>query len=34
MMQDLDGYRIRIGKIEQPIALKKGADIYFTQEGN
>jgi len=32
IMQDLEGYRIRIGKFEQPIALKKGTDIYFTQE--
>lgn len=32
IMQDLEGYRIRIGKFEQPVALKKGTVIYFTQE--
>jgi len=32
IMQDLEGYRIRIGKLEHPIALKKGKHVYFTQE--
>jgi pyruvate kinase len=32
IMQDLEGYRIRIGKLEQPIVLKKGKHTYFTQE--
>lgn len=32
IMQDLEGYRIRIGKLRHPIALKKGTHIYLTQE--
>ncbi|MHC4750948.1 MAG: pyruvate kinase [Planctomycetota bacterium] len=32
IMQDLEGYRIRTGKLEQPIALIKGKHIYLTQE--
>jgi len=32
IMQDLEGYRIRIGKLENPVILKKGRQIYFTQE--
>jgi len=32
IMQDLEGYRIRIGKLENPVTLKKGRQIYLTQE--
>jgi len=32
IMQDLEGYRIRIGKLEHPILLKKKRHIYLTQE--
>jgi len=32
IMQDLEGYRIRIGKLEHPVVLKKGRQIYLTQE--
>jgi len=32
IMQDLEGYRIRIGQINKPVLLKKGKHIYLTQE--
>lgn len=32
IMQDLEGYRIRIGKLENPVTLKKGGQIYLTQQ--
>jgi pyruvate kinase len=32
IMQDLEGYRIRIGKLQRPVLLKKGAQLYLTQE--
>ena len=32
IMQDLEGYRIRIGKLQKPVLLKKGKHIYLTQE--
>lgn len=31
IMQDLEGYRIRIGKLKKSIHLKKGTEIYLTQ---
>ena len=32
IMQDLEGYRIRVGELYQPIELKKGARLYIMQE--
>jgi len=32
IMQDLEGYRIRVGRIVSPVTLKKGDVIYLTQE--
>jgi pyruvate kinase len=32
IMQDLEGYRIRIGKLKGPIALKKHYEFFMTQE--
>jgi len=32
IMQDLEGYRIRIGKLQRPVQLKKRRHIYLTQE--
>jgi len=32
IMQDLEGYRIRIGKLQRPVLLKKGRHLYLTQE--
>lgn len=32
IMQDLEGYRIRIGKLEGPVLLKKGKYVYLTQD--
>ncbi len=32
IMQDLEGYRIRIGKLHRPVLLKKGTQLYLTQE--
>lgn len=32
IMQDLEGYRIRIGKMEKEILLNKNSDFYLTQE--
>ncbi len=32
IMQDLEGYRIRIGRVEQPIMLNKGHQFYLTQD--
>jgi len=32
IMQDLEGYRIRIGRVEQPVVLNKGHKFYLTQE--
>lgn len=32
VMQDLEGYRIRIGKLEYPFVLKRGSRLYLTQE--
>lgn len=32
IMQDLEGYRIRIGGLKEPIELKKQAQFYLTQE--
>ncbi len=32
IMQDLEGYRIRIGRLEHPVMLKKSRQIYLTQE--
>lgn len=32
IMQDLEGYRIRIGKMKEPISLSKGMNFYLTQE--
>lgn len=32
IMQDLEGYRIRIGKLKEWFHLKKGAKLYLTQE--
>jgi pyruvate kinase len=32
IMQDLEGYRIRIGKLAAPLELKKGKEFYLTQE--
>ncbi|MBU2103149.1 MAG: pyruvate kinase [Candidatus Omnitrophota bacterium] len=32
LMQDLEGYRIRIGRISKEINLKKGAILYLTQK--
>lgn len=31
IMQDLEGYRIRVGRLKQPIELKKHSSLYFTQ---
>jgi len=32
IMQDLEGYRIRIGRLEEPVELKRGTKVYLTQE--
>ncbi|UCG35096.1 MAG: pyruvate kinase [Candidatus Omnitrophota bacterium] len=32
IMQDLEGYRIRIGKLVHPLELKKGRSFYLTQK--
>ncbi len=32
IMQDLEGYRIRIGRLAAPFELKKGKEFYLTQE--
>lgn len=32
IMQDLEGYRIRIGRLSKPIDLKRGAVLYLTQK--
>lgn len=32
IMQDLEGYRLRIGRVPKPVMLKKGAKLYLTQE--
>ncbi len=32
IMQDLEGYRIRIGRVEQPIMLNKGHQFYLTKD--
>ena len=32
IMQDLEGFRIRIGRLKSPIALKKRQTLYLTQE--
>ncbi|UCC94655.1 MAG: pyruvate kinase [Candidatus Omnitrophota bacterium] len=32
IMQDLEGYRIRVGKLKRPFALKKYSYVYLTQE--
>lgn len=32
IMQDLEGYRIRVGRLKRPIDLKKGNRFYLTQE--
>jgi len=32
IMQDLEGYRLRVGALEGPIPLRKGDDIYLTTE--
>jgi len=32
IMQDLEGYRIRVGKLENPVELKKKEIVYLTQE--
>ncbi len=32
IMQDLEGYRIRVGKLKVPVALKKRGYLYLTQE--
>lgn len=32
IMQDLEGYRIRVGKLPEPIELKKRAQFYLSQE--
>ena len=32
IIQDLEGYRIRIGRLKKPIDLKKGKVLYITQE--
>ena len=32
IMQDLEGYRIRIGKLSEPLQLKKRAQFYLSQE--
>ena len=32
LMQDLEGYRIRVGMLKEPIELKKGNQFYLTQE--
>lgn len=32
IMQDLEGYRIRIGRLQQPIMLNKGHQFYLTQD--
>jgi len=31
-MQDLEGYRIRIGKLQRPVLLNKGRHLYLTQD--
>ncbi|MFH1046490.1 MAG: pyruvate kinase [Candidatus Omnitrophota bacterium] len=33
IMQDLEGYRIRVGGLKRPVLLKKNARFYLTQEG-
>jgi pyruvate kinase len=32
IMQDLEGYRIRVGRLKKEVALKKNAIVYLTQE--
>jgi pyruvate kinase len=32
IMQDLEGYRLRVGGLIEPISLKKGSEFYLTQE--
>ncbi|MDD3296011.1 MAG: pyruvate kinase [Candidatus Omnitrophica bacterium] len=32
IMQDLEGYRIRVGKLKDPLELKKGSTLYLTQQ--
>ena len=32
IMQDLEGYRIRVGRFNKPITLRKGDQFYLTQE--
>lgn len=32
ILQDLEGYRVRIGKLKEPMKLQKNARIYFVQE--
>lgn len=32
IMQDLEGYRIRVGRLNEPLQLKKSRYIYFTQQ--
>ena len=32
IMQDLEGYRIRVGRLEEAVPLKKNAILYLTQE--
>lgn len=32
IMQDLEGYRIRVGKLKAPLILRKRSQLYFTQE--
>lgn len=32
IMQDLEGYRIRVGKLKAPVSLKKGHELYLTQD--
>ncbi len=32
IMQDLEGYRIRVGRLSKPIELKRAAQFYLTQE--
>jgi pyruvate kinase len=32
IMQDLEGYRIRVGRLDNPVELKKGHQFYLTQD--
>ena len=32
ILQDLAGYRIRLGYLKDPVPLKKGSEFYLTQE--